>query len=108
MDLLLYLPVVSKGIFKHSLPVSIVMILGGIDFRCTSLNGLLHHVIHVRNKQTDNSSYPICTFRLQRSKVAHGFMQMKNRSIDVQLCNMNAAVIISKTKVFRRTELCIE
>src|SRR5205085_4396348 len=74
----------------------------------TSLNGLLHHVIHVRNKQTDNSSYPICTFRLQRSKVAHGFMQMKNRSVDVQLCNMNAAVIISKTKVFRRTELCIE
>src|SRR5688500_10918042 len=98
----------SERVFEHSLSVTILVVLCRMNFNCSRLDCLMHYFVHIRNKQTDNCSYPFCAYWFKSIKMTHYFVQMKNCTINFQFCHMNASVIIPKTKMFRCAELRVK
>src|SRR6185312_7044555 len=97
-----------ERIFYFSLAITIFIIFCRAYFNCSCLNCSLHYSIYIRNEQADNNGSSIIFFWGEEIWFGY-FMQMKYRSVNRKFGNMNAAVIISETKILCGAEcFCIK
>lgn len=96
----LYLPIVSEGVFEHSLPVAVIVVGDRIDHRGSRLNRFSHDLVDVGNKQTDHARDTPCPAWLKCVR-PHGFVQMKRGAVEFEFCNVNAAVVVAHAEMFR-------
>lgn len=98
----------TKWVFEHSLSVPVLVVSYRTDFYCSCSNSPIETFLNIVHKQTNNCCYPFGTYRLKGIEPMRCFVQMEDSTVDFQFSNVNASVVVTKTKVLGGAELSIE